>query len=361
MFFAHHTLRAAVFVFALLITAMVLTGFATSFYGRERQSFGETHYLRGKALTAEGEPGEAAEEFRKALLFSPDKTEYRVSLGAALIAAGRLDEAQAHLEQLLQDDPTNGRLNVMLAEIAARRGRTQQAIDYYHRAVYEYWPAEQAGDRRKARWELISLLGKAGRRNEAVGELMQLYANAPPDPKVRAKVGFLLLGYGAASEASQVFRDLVRDMSQDPQAHEGLGEVYFAMGDFVSARHEYQRAARLAPKNAEITAGLALANTVIDIDPGLPDISSEEQYRRSANLLRRILSDFGACQPSSSDLQQRLDNAQNLLTISRSANADISLDMQNVSQQLWSDRDLFCPKTPIADRAVEAALRTIES
>lgn len=360
MFLSHHPLRAAVFVSALLIAALILAGFATSFYRKERQANGETHYRQGQALSAKGEPGEAAEEFRKALLFSPDKTEYRVSLGAALIAAGRLNEAQAHMELLLQEDPTNGTLNLMLAQIAAKRRRTQQAIDYYQRAVYEYWPPDQAGERREARWELVSLLGQTGRRNEAVGELMQLYANAPPDPKIRTKVGFLLLGYGAVSEASQVFRDLIRDSPQDGQAHHGLADAYFASGDFLPARHEYQRAARLAPKDKKITDELALTNSVIDLDPGLPDINSAERFRRSGNLLRRVLADLGACPPRPG-FEQRLEDAQNLLKQKRSAGDDLALDLQNTSQQLWNDRALFCPRTPISDKAVEAALRTIQS
>ncbi len=366
MFLAHHTLRATAFVFALLIGALIFAGFATSFYRQERRSSGETHYERGQALRSGGKPVEAAEEFRKALLFSPDKAEYRVSLGGALIAAGRLNEAQAHLEQLLQEDPTNGTLNVMLAEVAARRHQTQQAIDYYHRAVYEYWPAEQAGERRRARWELVGLLGQAGRRNEAVGELMQLYANAPADPKIRAKVGFLLLGYGAASEASQVFHDLIRDSPQDAQAHKGLAEVDFALGDFRSARHEYQRASRLSPKDGQIAEELALTTSVIDVDPGLADITSGERFRRSGNLLRRVLGDLGGCTVSENlqqreDLQQRVDGAEKLLKMKRSAEEDVSLQLQNMSQQLWDDRALFCPQKPIADRAVEAALRAIQS
>lgn len=347
-------------MFALLVAALIFAGFVTSFYRQERNSYGQMHYDRGQALRAKGQPGEAAEEFRQALLFSPDKTEYRVSLGAALIAAGRLNEAQAHLEQLLQDDPTNGRLNVMLAEVAARRHRTQQAIDYYHRAVYEYWPTNQAADRRSARWELIGLLGQVGRRNEAVGELMQLYANAPADPKIRAKVGFLLLGYGAASEASQVFRDLARDMPQDPQAHKGLAEVYFAMGDFLSARHEYQRAARLAPKDSQIAEELGLTNSVVEVDPGLPDITSQERFRRSRNLLRRVLADLGGCAVNG-DLAERLQGARKLLDSKQSIGEDVSLQLQNMSQQLWNDRASFCPQTPISDRALEAALRTIQS
>lgn len=359
LFLSHHTLRAAAFVFALLIGALVFTGFASTFYRQERESYGEMHYRRGEALSAKGDPAGAAEEFRKALLFSPDKTEYRVSLGAALIAAGRLNEAEAHLDQLLQDDPTNGKLNIMLAEVAAKRHQTQKAIDYYHRAVYEYWPTDEADQRRRARWELISLLGKVGRRNEAVGELMQLYANAPADPKIRSRVGFLLLHYGAASEASQVFHDLARDMPQDAQAHHGLADAYFALGDFVAARHEYQRVSRLAPKDPEISSEVELTNAVIDIDPGLPDITSAERFRRSGNLLRRVLADLGRCAVGP-DLQARLDAAKQLLDTQRTADEDIGLQMQNTSQQLWDDRASFCGQTPISDRAVEAAFRTIQ-
>ena len=132
------------------------------------------------------------------------------------------------------------------------------------------------------------------------------------------------------------------------------------MGDFVAARHEYQRAARLAPKDAQIGDELALTNTVIDVDPGLPDITSGERYRRSSNLLRRVLADLGGCTVSA-DLQPRLDGARKLLGTKQRAADNASLDIENISQQLWSDRALFCPPTTISDRAVEAALRTIQS
>ncbi len=360
LFLSHHILRAAAFVSLLLIGALIFTGLASSFYKRERQLLGEAHYRRGQSLVSGGQTGEAVEEYRKALLFSPDKSAYRLSLVTALLEAGRLDEAQAHAEQLLQDDPTNGKLNMILARVAARRHQTQRAIDDYQRAVYEYWPTAEAGQRREARWELVGLLGEVGRRNEAVGELMQLYANAPPDPKIRAKVGFLLLSYGATSEALRVFRDLARDSPQDATAHKGLAEAYFAAGDYLSARHVYQRAARLAPKDAALANELALSNAVIDLDPALPDITSAERFRRSGNLLRRVLADLGAC-PVSEDLQGRLDDAGQLLKLRQSAGSDVSLQLQNASQQLWNDRALFCPQTAVSDRAVEAALGTIQS
>ena len=362
LFFVNHTLRSVVFVFTLLALAFVFTGFASSFYRRERQSLGETHYELGNQYQAMHKPNQAVDEYRRALLYSPDLTANRVSLVNTLIDAKRYDEAQTHLTQLLQEDPTNGGLNMMLARLAALRHQTQEAIDYYQRAVYEYWPASQAEERRRGRWELINLLGQAGRRNEAVGELMQLYANAPPDPALRAKTGLLLLKYGATSEASQVFRDLVRDSPQNAEAHRGLGQAYFDSGEYVSARHEYERATRLNPKDQESANGLTLTNVVIQIDPALPDISSSQRYRRTQNLLRRILNDLSGCQ-ASGDVAAEIAQAQGMLDANakQATSTDPVLDMQNIGQKLWSDRALFCPETAPADTAVDAVLNAMKS
>ena len=95
-----------------LIAAFVATGFASSAYHRERTALGIEHYHLGRSLESRGELEPALDEYRKALFFIPDKTEYRLSLSTALIEAGRLDEAQSHPEQLSQDDPTTGVIKI---------------------------------------------------------------------------------------------------------------------------------------------------------------------------------------------------------------------------------------------------------
>lgn len=312
---------------------------------------GEMHYQSGQKLDQKGDVPAAVEEYRKALLFNPDKAEYRISFVSALIYSGNLDEAESHLDQLLQEDPTNGVLNLMRARIALKRNQLPKAIDYYQRAVWEYWPASRTDERRQARWELIDLLQRAGRREEAVGELMTLYANAPPEPQLRTRVGFELLDSGATSEAIQIFQELTRGSHHDAQAHRGLGEAYFASGQLISARHEYERALRYNPKDRTSSEALSFTNAVIDLDPELSGLPSAERLRRSQNLLRRVLADFGHCDVPE-EKRAQLDEAAKLLATTPKNNPDLALMLQQTAKQLWTGRSQVCSNKPTEDNVL---------
>ena len=363
MFVGYTTLRAAVSVFLVLIAAFVVTGTLSSLYRRERIELGERRFGEGQMLAARGDMEGAVDSYREALLFSPDNQQYRLSLADGLLSIGALDEAQAHLEQLLQSDPTNGRINLALAQTALKRHKVNQAIDYYQRAVYEYWPPNEIPERRQARWQLIELLEARNQREPVVGELIQLYASAPPDPQERSKIGFLLIRYGAISEAEQVFRNLERTYPQLVDSHRGLGLVYFASGEYVAARHEFQHALHLSPKDKETTELLAEANLAIDLDPLQAGISSAERRRRSANLLNRVITTLADCwvqRVPSPTAQHQLDEARNVLAGRHSTDEDFSLTLQRAAGQLWQNRASFCPATNApADRVVDLAVQRI--
>ncbi|MBV9222475.1 MAG: tetratricopeptide repeat protein [Acidobacteriaceae bacterium] len=358
MFLTTNTFRLTASLSLLLALAVAVTGFVSSVYRREKQALGEKHYQSGQQLQQQSKLPAAVEQYREALLFSPDKVEYRVSFVAALIQSGQLGEAESHLDQLLQEDPTNGVLNLMRARLAVRRNAVPKAIDYYRRAVYEYWPPSQANERRQARWELIDLLERKGRREDAVGELMTLYANAPADAKLRAKVGFELLDNGATSEAMQVFRDLTRASQHDSQAHRGLGEAYFASGDFISARHEYERALRYNPKDRKVSESLSFTNAIIDLDPELSGLPSAERFRRSQNLLRRVLGDLGGCSVPEGQKAQ-LDAAAQLLQSPPQNDPDWALQLQKTAKQLWAARSQICGAKPTDDTVLATVFERI--
>ncbi len=358
VFLTTNPFRIIIFISLLLALALGVTGFISSAYQREKQSLGEQHYVLGQQLERKGDLPAAVEEYRKALLFSPDKPEYRISFAAALIHSGRLDEAESHLDQLLQEDPTNGILNLMQARLATRRSSVPKAIDYYQRAVYEYWPASRAYERREARWELIGLLERAGRREEAVGELMAMYANAPSDSQLKTKIGFELLDNGATSEAMGVFRDLTRASNHDSQAHRGLAEAYFASGEFVSARHEYERALHYNPKDRNSSDALSFTNDVIDLDPELSGLLSAERFRRSQNLLRRVLTDLEKCSvPEGS--KERIEAATKLLQSPPKNDPDLALEIQQTAKQLWTARSQVCGATPTDDNVLATVFERI--
>jgi tetratricopeptide (TPR) repeat protein len=249
----------------------------------------------------------------------------------------------------------------MLARVAAKRNEPNKAVDYYQRAVYGYWPQSNMSGRRAARWELVDLLQTQNRRNELVGELMQLYANAPNDPKEKSKIGFMLLQYGATSNAIEVFQDLAREDPKYVEAHHGLGEAYFNSGDYLAARREVQRAIHLDPHDKENVQLLALVNAVISIDPALPRLSTAERLARSRALLERVLRNLSQCVLKNggqlaAPLQQRIDGANVLLTSKAKDADDYLFQLQDTAQQLWKDKSDFCGNSVEPDKALDVVL-----
>lgn len=342
----------------VLVTAFIVTGFLSSSYTRARELRGREHYERGQALASSGQVQAAAEEYRKALLFMPDDTEYRISLCVALVELGKLDEAESHLQELVQEDPTDGVVNVMLARVAVKRKRPAQAIEYFQRAVYGYWPRERLPARYAARWELVSLLERQNRRTELTGELLQLYANTTGGPKEKSKIGFLLLKYGAVSDAMNVFREVTRQSPRAAEAFYGMGQAYFDEGDYVEARREYQRAARLEPPNSQYAQQLAFVTSVVDLDPFLPRLRAAERLRKSRALLNRVISDLEACgsQTGTASPANSITGAKKLAASSSNDPDQLSDTLQNTTAQLWNNRHTFCGAKAAPDQVVETVL-----
>ncbi len=373
MRFGQNTLQATLTVCVTLIVAFVVTAFASSAYHREQRSLGQVHFGRGQAMQARGELTPALEEYRQALIFAPNNTDYRLSLATALLDAGRLDEAQSHLEELEQENPTSGRINLLLGRLAVQQHDLQKAVDYYQRGVYEYWPASDLPMRRQARWELANLLNQTGDRNGFLGELMQLYTNLPTNATMeKLRIGYLLQSSGATSEALRIFQDVVKQSPENADARRGLGEADFSSGQYVSARHEFQRALRLDPKDKTSAQELSLTNEVIDMNPAMPYISGAEQLRRSRNLLSRVMKNLEGCNPVASaapapatlvpepvdPYQQRMLDARKLLA-GKSKDSDPALAMQKIAAQLWADKGHYCTLVTPQDHTLDTLFARI--
>jgi tetratricopeptide (TPR) repeat protein len=363
--------RAALLVSIVLVAAFTVTGFLSASYKSARESRGREHYERGQALASSGNVQDAAEEYRKALLFMPDQTDYRISLCVALVEVGKLDEADTHLQELLQEDPTDGLLNVMLARVAEKRHKPAQAIEYFQRAVYGYWPPDKLAARHAARWGLVSLLEAQNRRNEVIGELLQLYANVGSDPKEKSKIGFLLLKYGAVSDAMNVFRDLTRSSPRFAEAFAGLAQAHVDQGEYVDARREYQRAVHIEPGNQYYAQQLAIVNSILELDPFLPRLKAAARLSRSKSLLNRVISDLEACLPNTEASNANGQNggapanaiadAKKLAASSSSDPDQLSDDLQTVAQRLWKGRQNYCGGKVRPDPVVETVLSRMAS
>jgi len=143
---------------AATLAALLLVGFLGYYYRSERAARADRYFKAGNDLVLHDRNQEAVEQVRNALSVSPVNRDYRLALGLTLVTTGRFEEASVYLEEVLRRDPTNGRANLGLARIAARRERTADAVTCYHRATYGAWSADQAANQMQARFELAAFL-----------------------------------------------------------------------------------------------------------------------------------------------------------------------------------------------------------
>ena len=269
----------------LLIAAIfcAVTIFAARFYQAKQLQLGEMYFGRGQAALAGGQPQAAIQDFRNALYYSHDDPNYRLRLAEALVAAGRIPEAQSYLLTLWQDEPGNSTVNLELARLAVKQDNRQAALRHYHGAIYGLWPDGEAAPRRlQARLELIHYLLGLHDTSQADGELVALTSELPRSAAAHSQVGGLFLQTGDQERALQEFQQALRLDSRDPSAALGAGQAAFELAQYRSAERYLDRAARLSPRSPPAQQLLATARLILALDPYQHGLSSRQRARRIA-------------------------------------------------------------------------------
>jgi tetratricopeptide (TPR) repeat protein len=281
-------------VLAVLLVMIALAGFLTYSYRSQRSARAEQSFKEGNALMAGNRYPEAIERFRSALSTSHSNRD-RLSLALALLKAERTNEAEIYLKETIHSDPNNGPANLGLAQIAARQGNVQDAVDLYHKAIYGSW-AENARDNRiQARMELVAALGKFGRKTQAQAELLSLLAEIPENVVFQKQIGRLLLDYGLVKESAEVFRGITQKTPQDADGYVGLGRAEFTLGDFRSAQQAFRSALRRNPADVTSKKQLELVEQILALDPNLHGLNTSEKYARSRKLMEAALGSLDQC------------------------------------------------------------------
>jgi tetratricopeptide (TPR) repeat protein len=286
--------RTLVLVFLAMAGLFVITGITAGWYRRTQVARAKEFFAHGSQLEAVNKEQQAIEAYQNALTISRDNTQYRLAVALSLMKLGKLNEAAIYFDELLRADPAAAVPNLMLARISASHGAIDRAVDYYHRAVFGYWPPGSEQKRTAAQWELVDLLRKRGTKKQVLAELMQL-EQLPNDDEGRKRVANLLLTYGAPSQASEIYRDILRQNNDDAQAWAGLGEADLMRGRYLDAQSAFRRAARRNSSDEPIQKRLDLANAVVNLDPGLRGLSPADRFHRSQVLLRMALSSLDTC------------------------------------------------------------------
>ena len=340
-------------VFALFVFDTFLAGVQR----RAGASEAAARYREGTALMAAGRPAQAVEKFKAALAIERLDADYARGVADAARAAGRPADAVQVLGPLLEREPTNGAANLSMARALLAARDTDQAVSYYHRAIYGLWPGDATAARRAVRLELVDLLAGRGSRQELLAELLPLEDEENPDTALQRRRAHLFIAAGSPERAAQVFRQLLRRDRTDADALAGLGQAEAAQGNYGSAQTHLMAASRLRAGDAAIAAQLAQVDRVRDMDPTLRGLAPAERRRRSAMLLGAALVAADRCPaaPADSALPPLMDSARaELARPARAVGLAAAAEgMMDRAEQIWAMR-AGCPEDGNADQRAAA-------
>jgi tetratricopeptide (TPR) repeat protein len=359
--------------FSLTLAAIAVVASADVFLAKAERAANQQEAARffanGQKLLRQGENAQAVEQFRSALSLDRDNPDDQLALGQALFAAGRLDDARAALDVVLGNDALleknsfSGPGNLAMARVLVKQGDVNQAIFYYHRAIYGEWKENAGSDPVAVRLELASLLSsqiskaqnlEAQKLKESLlAELLPLEDEAPNDPATRKQLGWWFLAAGSPNRAANVFRMVLHQQPGDAEAYAGMGQAEFAEGNYGVARADFQMAVRLKPGDRDSENRLEECERVLELNPRQAGLSAQQETARSRKLLEAVLDDLRQCiGPSpASPAQDLIETAERDLKRPATSAANIER-----AERLWQMRKASCGAVTEAEEPLELVL-----
>jgi tetratricopeptide (TPR) repeat protein len=266
LYFRQQPVLLALLAGLAVICFAAVTGISRA-YQAQRDALGERWFTRGVVDLSAQKYDSAVTEFRSALLYSRDNYTYQLNLAEALIGLQRTGEAAAYLTNLWERQPEDGLVNLQLARIAAEKRQTEQALRYYHNAIYAAWPSDQEGKRRDARLELIEFLLNRGAKAQAQSELIALQENLGDDPLQQERVGDSFLRVQDYDHALAAYLQSLKLEGNNRAALAGAGFAAFQLGRYPLARHYLEEAVAGNPGDTRSADRLKMTEMVLEMDP----------------------------------------------------------------------------------------------
>jgi tetratricopeptide (TPR) repeat protein len=368
-FLSRNTPRLLAIVFGVMISMFVVTGFYTKSYKREKRERAAQQYEAGMALAKDGHYEQAAELHAEAMSLSRGTAQslnYQQALALALVEAGRTSEAETYLQQLTTADPSNGIANLMLARIYVARNEQDLAMQHYSRAVYGLWDDNPREQRMRVRLELVGLFELAGRYTEMESELLRMLQDAPDDPEMKKRIGFLFLSAKSYDNAAKLFAEVVAEDRRDTEALAGLGDAEFERAHYLSAGTAYRRALQYDDAGEETKAKLTIVDEIAQLDPTIRGLGSYTRLERSRELVKRALEELSYCLPEDREMlpdgvPELVDAAERLVAGKTKQQRTIEAVDENIAlaEALESYRSLNCESAPAPDHALQLVLKKL--
>jgi tetratricopeptide (TPR) repeat protein len=303
----------------------------------------------GRQFLQKGKAAEAVDAFRKAHALERENMHYDLDLIQALMAAGKLSEAQPLMSGILDEESNDGEANLVAARLQAKQGHVNSAAAYYHRAIYGQWPGDVTQHQIRVRLELIDFLNAHAKQSETLAELLLLEGEAGNDPKLHARLAQLFLVAGSPSRSRDIYRGLIKANPKMAANYAGLGEAELALGDFRVAHAAFANAVARNENDPALRDHLALSAELNNLDPTLRWLSAQEKYSRVERVLQLASGDLEQCitnhpQLATDDTKHLLASAQAQLAspMPKQVTNGLAESTLSLAEAVWRARTSSC-------------------
>lgn len=185
----------------------------------------------------------------------PERYDLRRRIARISTEMGRYDDAQYHLEILLQLLPDDGELEQLLGRCAEQKHDDARAVQWYERAV-RHAPRQLENYVRLA--NLWRQRGEAKRGDEVMDAAVTVNAESARAYLVR---GLYRAEYGAAEKAAADLERARRMAPDDADVLLAWGELVLARGQVEAARADFRLGLEKSPKHVRLYLALASLET----------------------------------------------------------------------------------------------------
>jgi tetratricopeptide (TPR) repeat protein len=282
--------------FVLLVVQFGATGFVSRMFHVKQNELGQEWFARGTADLKAGKASNALQDLRTALIYSPENELYQLRLAEASAAAGHSGEARAYLLNLWNREPGSGEVNLQLARLSAQQDAEEDAIRYYHGAIYGAWPDNPTERQLSVRIEFCKYLLARGATEAAQAELISLASSVPPgDAGLQVQVGNFFLEAQDPRRALAEFRGALVVNKRDSSAMAGAGTAAFRSADYPLAANYLEQAIREDPQNQNAAELLETARTIVNIDPFEVWLPGNQRRARTIQNFQQALNRLDEC------------------------------------------------------------------
>lgn len=267
----------------IAVTGFVAVGRLVRAFDSRQHTLAAEMYHRGLVDRNQRDFKRAANHFRAALSFDRNNYVYQLNLAESLAALGKNydEQARAYLLNLWDRAPQDGQVNLELARLSANQEKLDEAVRYYHNAIYGIWNDSTGASRRQTRLEFVDFLLAHNEKTQAQSELIASAASLPPDPAPHARIAERLIRVNDYADALSQYRAILDLDRKNVDAMRGAGLAAFLLGDFHTAQRYLQSAKEHGSQDQDADHMLQIADLVLRNDPFRRKLSDQERRQRT--------------------------------------------------------------------------------